>query len=396
MQHGHLADVIVIGLGAFGSATAYQLAKAGAQVIGIDRFVPPHDRGSSHGATRITRLAIGEGEVYVPLALRSHQIWHELEAASGQQLLLRTGGLIMGRREGQAQHHGQPDFVRRTMAAAARFGIEHEILAASDVAARFPQFITRGDELAYFEPEAGVLRPELCIDTQLRQAALRGAQLHYGETVVALSGTATGVQVTTDKARYAAARAIITAGPWVPGLVGGQFATHLRVLRQVMYWFEPAAPALYRSPGCPVFIWMHGSGDEDYLYGFPMVDGHAGVKLATEQHQLSTDPDRTERTVSAVEQQQMYRRHVAGRLQGLSERCVFAASCLYTVSTDSGFIVDRHPDVERVTVVSACSGHGFKHSAALGERLARHALMQRGDDLAPFALGRLSSAKPIA
>jgi sarcosine oxidase len=390
MTGAHVADVIVIGLGAFGSATAYQLAKAGARVIGIDQFTPPHDRGSSHGATRITRLAVGEGDVYVPLVRRSNEIWQELEAASGSQLYLRTGGLIMGPQDGNVRHHGKPDFVRRTVEAAVRYGIPHELLDASEVRARFPQFMTRGDELAYFEPDSGVLKPELCVQTQLKQAAALGATLRYGEAVTSMSSTAGGVTVKTVNGTCSAAKVIVTAGPWVPGMVGGRFATHLRVMRQVLYWYETKEPALYASPSCPVFIWMHGSGDEDYMYGFPMVDSHPGVKVATEQYQVTTDPDETDRQVSDVEKQRMFELNVSGRLRSVTSRCVHAASCLYTVSTDSGFIVDAHPEVEHVTVVSACSGHGFKHSAALGEHLARQATSQATEGLAPFSLARFS------
>lgn len=384
-----VADVIVIGLGAVGSAAAYQLARAGAQVIGIDRFTPPHDRGSSHGATRITRLAVGEGEVYVPLVQRSHMIWRELEAASGESLYLPTGGLIMGSADGRAHHHGRPDFVRRTAEIAAKHGIAHELLDGAAVARRFPQFITRGDEFAYFEPEAGVLRPERCIAVQLQQAAARGAMLRPGETVTAIEGDARSVSVTTTAGRYQADRAIVTAGPWLPGLVGGRFAAHLRVLRQVLYWFEPTEPALYRPPECPVFIWMHGGGDEDYFYGFPLADEHGAVKVATEQYQATTDPDQVDRNVAEVERRAMFDRHVAGRLRSVTPRCVHAAACLYTVSTDAGFVVDQHPASDRITVVSACSGHGFKHSAAVGERLAQQALGQPTPALASFGLARL-------
>jgi sarcosine oxidase len=193
----------------------------------------------------------------------------------------------------------------------------------------------------------------------------------------------------SDLGRYSAARALVTAGAWLPGLVGGRFAAKLRVMRQVLYWFEPTEPALYGPPSCPVFIWMHGSGDADYMYGFPMVDAHGGVKVATEQYQATTDPDRVDRQVAEDEQRTMFERHVAGRLRSVTPRCVHAATCLYTVSPDSGFVVDSHPEFEQVTVVSACSGHGFKHSAAMGERLAQQALGRETGALSAFSLARL-------
>lgn len=383
------ADVIVIGLGAFGSAVACQLAARGARVIGIDRHAPPHDLGSSHGATRITRLAVGEGAQYLPLVQRSHEIWRALEAQAGEPLYTATGGLILGAADGASQHHGRPDFVRRTIALAQQHGIVHEVLGAPEVMARFPQFMLRGDELAYYEPAAGVLRPERCIAAQLAVARRHGARLQVNEAVLSIEGTAHGVTVRTARATYAAARAVVTAGPWLPGLVGGAYAQRLRVLRQVLHWFRPKQPALYAPGRSPVFIWMHGRSDEDYFYGFPMIDGHEGVKVATEQYTATTTPEAVDRQVSAGEQARMFEAHVAGRLRSVTPEAVHAAACLYTVSTDSGFIVDAHPTQPNVTVVSACSGHGFKHSAGLGEALAQQIVGQAGGvDLSSFSLDR--------
>lgn len=384
------ADVIVIGLGAFGSAVACQLAMRGTRVLGIDRHAPPHDLGSSHGATRITRLAVGEGAQYLPLVQRSHEIWRALEAQAGEPLYTATGGLIVGAADGASQHHGRPDFVRRTIALAQQHGIAHEVLGAPEVMARFPQFMLRGDEVAYYEPAAGVLRPERCIAAQLAVARRHGARLQVNEAVLSIEGTAQGVTVRTARATYAAARAVVTAGPWLPGLVGGAYAQRLRVLRQVLHWFRPTQPALYAPGRSPVFIWMHGRSDEDYFYGFPMIDGHEGVKVATEQYADTTTPETVDRQVSAAEQARMFEAHVAGRLRSVTPEAVHAAACLYTVSTDSGFIVDAHPTQPNVTVVSACSGHGFKHSAGLGEALAQQILGQAGGvDLSSFSLDRL-------
>ncbi|SEK61691.1 sarcosine oxidase [Roseateles sp. YR242] len=385
------ADVIVIGLGAFGSATAWQLARRGAKVIGIDRFHPPHDLGSSHGATRITRLAVGEGEAYVPLVQASHRIWKELEAAHGEALYLPTGGLIMGAADGGAQHHGKTDFVQRTIGLARQYGITHELLQPDEVQARFPQFQLRGDELAYYEPESGVLKPERCVAVQLEAARQHGAALRMGEQVLAISETPGGVTVRTDKGTYSAGQVVFAAGPWTPGLVGDAYRAHLRVKRQVLFWFRPTEPALYGSPGCPIFIWMHGRGDEDYFYGFPMVDGHAGVKVASEQYLKDADPDQLQRSVSPEERETMFQTHVAGRLRSVTSECVQAVPCMYTVSDDSGFIVDAHPTLARAAVISACSGHGFKHSAGLGEAVAQHVLGEAGaPDLSAFRVSRFS------
>src|SRR5687767_14781221 len=176
------SDVIVIGLGAMGSAACYQIARRGARVIGIDRFAPPHSFGSTHGETRITRQAIGEGEQFVPFALRSYEIWRELESETGEDLLTITGGLIMS---SAVEHtlHGNTDFLKTTIDAASKFAIKHRVLNAHEISEEFPQFSLGGSEVGYFEEAAGFLRPERCVATQLRQAEKLGAVLRRNERV---------------------------------------------------------------------------------------------------------------------------------------------------------------------------------------------------------------------
>ena len=166
-------DTIVVGLGAMGSATLLQLARRGQRVLGLDRHDPPHAWGSTHGDTRITRVGIGEGEDYVPLVQRSHQIWREIEAETGADLLTQCGALILAPGSSTAVVHGKANFVRRTIAAAERFGIPHEVLAPEDCTRRFPQFRLRGDEVVYHEPGGGYVRPERCVEAQLMLARSR-------------------------------------------------------------------------------------------------------------------------------------------------------------------------------------------------------------------------------
>jgi len=384
------SDVIVVGLGAMGSAALYQLARRGVAVTGIDRFAPPHDRGSSHGESRITRQAIGEGEEYVPFALRSHEIWRELEADTGRALLSPIGGLIIGRRT-DAGIHGQADFIGRTIAAAQRFGIEHDVLSADDAQKRFPQFRLAGDETCYYEPGAGFLRPELCIATQIDRAQALGAVVRTGESVTSLTADATSATVVTKGATYTAGHLIVTAGAWVPQLLGGVFAKLLQVYPQTLYWFDPDDAAAFAPGRFPIFIWRHGAGEDDHFYGFPVVG--EGVKLATEQFAHVVGPDDVRAVPSAADAMRMYEAQVHGRLIGVSPRCIRAVTCLYTVTPGFGFVIDRHPDWERVLVASPCSGHGFKHSAAIGEALAERATTGSSClDLAPFSLARLGPA----
>jgi sarcosine oxidase len=374
-----------------GSASLYQLARRGARVIGIDRFHPPHDQGSSHGESRITRQAIGEGEEYVPFVLRSHEIWRELEAETGDQLLFQVGGLLMSRESGSARHHGQGDFVGRSIVAARRFGIAHEVLRGPEIQHRFPPFRLVGDEIGYYERGAGYLRPERCVAAQLDRARAHGADVRSREAVLRIEPHAADVEVITDKERYTAARVIVTAGAWVPALLGGPFATLLGVYRQVLYWFASDEPAAFAPTAFPIFIWIHGAAPTDHFYGFPLLS--EGVKLAREQFADTTDPDHVSREVPAAEIADMYATHIRGRLAGIIDRCVRTETCLYTATPDSRFVIDRHPDSDRIIVASPCSGHGFKHSAAIGEALAELALAGKSRlDLTPFSLARVSAA----
>ena len=384
------ADVIVVGLGAMGSATLYQLARRGTRVIGVDRFLPPHDRGSSHGESRITRQAIGEGEEYVPFVLRSHEIWRDLETDTGERLLLAVGGLVLGRPSVSARHHGKEDFVRRTIASADRHRIPHEVLSSPEVHKRFPQFRLVGDELGYYEPGAGLVRPERCVAVQLDRARAHGARVCTGETVLRIVAAGNEVRVVTDATTYTGGFTVITAGAWLPSLLGGRFGKLLKVYRQVLYWFAPDEASAFAPGRFPIFIWMHGAAESDHFdgfYGFPIVS--EGVKVATEQFVETVDPDRVGREVSGAEIATMWASHVEGRLAGVSDRCLRAVACLYTVTPDSGFVIDRHPDCERVIVASPCSGHGFKHSAAIGEAIAE--VVTTGSSrlpLTPFSLAR--------
>src|SRR5262245_41742168 len=222
-----------------GAATLYQLACRGARVLGVDRFAPPHGAGSSHGESRITRQAIGEGEEYVPFVLRSHEIWRQLEGDTGESLLWPVGGLFLSRQAGTALHHGQTDFVGRTIAAARQYGIEHELLSPAEVQARFPLFRLVGDEMAYYEPGAGLVRPERCVAVQLDRARAQGGAIRTGETGVRITPGPGDVRIRTDAATYVAGSVVVTAGAWTPGLLGEPFSSVLRVYRQVLYWFAP-------------------------------------------------------------------------------------------------------------------------------------------------------------
>ena len=376
-----------MGLGAAGAAALYQLARRGVKTIGIDRFAPPHDQGSSHGETRITRIGVGEGAPYPPLARRSHEIWRELEAETGADLLLQCGMLALGRRGGAM--HGRMDFIGQTIAMAERFDVEHERVDADEIGRRYPQLALNGEEAGYFEPGAGLVYPERCIAAQLEMARRLGAEIVTGETVATIERDGAGARVVTGAGTYAAGQVIVTAGAWAPGLVGAPLKD-LAIQPQTLHWFAAEDPALYRADRFPVFIWVHGAPPDDVFYGFPIPPGSAtqAVKVATETYDAIASPDGFDRSASPGSAEAMYRQHVQGRMRGLLPDAVKSVRCLYTTTPDSDFVIDRLED-SGVIVASACSGHGFKHSAAVGEMLAVAATEPGWTAPEAFRLGRL-------
>jgi sarcosine oxidase len=381
-------DVAVLGMGAMGAATLYQLAKAGSKVVGVDRHHPPHDQGSSHGDTRITRLSVGEGAQYLPIVRNSHRIWRELEALSGESLFEQCGVLVMTSRPDD-DANDPTDFTQRTLQLAKVNGIAHEALSAEQIRQRFAQFSPVLDTaVGYFEPSGGYVRPERCIAVQLQLAEERGATLLKGETVTQITSDEQGVTVITDQRTIYADKVVISAGMWSRELLGQPFDRLLRVCRQKLFWFELEEGACF-APVSPTFIYYHGSGDDDSNYGFPPLPGEGSLKVATEQYSEESSPDTLDRTISAAEARDMFDTHVRGKIAGVSSRLVKSAVCAYTVTPDSHFIIDEHPTLKNTLVVSACSGHGFKHSAALGEALAQWCMRGRSElDLSAFSLKR--------
>jgi len=383
-------DTIVVGLRAIGSAAVYQLAKRGNKVLGLDRFSPPHANGSSHGESRIIRQAIGEGEEYVPLVLRSYELWREIEKATGRELLKITGGLTLKSQNSEGVLHGRLDFLDQAIRCAKKFNIRHEIFETADIRKRYPQFAVT-DERAYFEYETGFLRPELCIEAQLHLARKHGAVVQTNEMIVSVGSSAdSGVTVQASRGAYSAEKVIITAGPWIARFLPTAYAHLFKVHRQVMYWFDirEDCRSTFAAPGSPIFIWIFAKGGEFGFYGFPTLDGKT-IKIATEKFTVITDPDHVQRGVSVEEKQSMYKDYVKGRLPGISDRCNAAASCLYTTTPDSNFVIDVHPDNDRIMIASPCSGHGFKHSAAIGEALAEQVIDGKSAiDISSFRMKR--------
>ena len=378
-------DAIVLGLGAMGSAATYQLASRGASVLGIDQLKPPHELGSTHGDTRITRIACGEGPEYSPFAKRSHQIWRDIESRTGRDLLTQNGLLVISGKGQRAAGHENPDFLKTTVTAAAAANIGYEILDGRTIRERFPAFNVNDDDEAYFDEVSGFVRPESCIEAQLQLAATSGAMLRFYEKVLKFEPDGDGVQVTTGVCTYRAKKLIITAGPWINQVLG--LDRQFSITRQVLYWFglkNQSQYAEFLPERFPVYIWQLPAPQS--IYGFPLI-GHPeqGVKIATEQYEDTTTPDTVRRSVSPDEITEMFRTYVGPFFPGLDENCVKTKVCLYTCVKNARFIIDHHPDIKNVIIASPCSGHGFKHSAAVGETLAQMALGQSHLDVSKFS-----------
>jgi sarcosine oxidase len=379
------AEFLVVGLGAAGAATCHELARRGADVIGIDRYAPPHEFGSSHGRTRIIREAYFEHPLYVPLVQRAYELWAELEELTGTVLYRQTGGLMIGPADGV--------LVSGAAHSARTHGLAFEELDAAAVRRRFPGLQPDETWSAVFEPRAGMLLPETCIRTLLRLAQGYGARVLTGTGIDGWHVDAAGDVVAHTRAGEIRARhAVFAAGPWLNPVLAAEHNGNaaplqlpLTVQRQVSCWFQPAPGVhAFRHDACPITIWEHAPGR--FFYTLPDI-GH-GVKAGIHFEGAPVQPDAVDRTVHMSEEMQM-RRLLDDWMPGSAHSIADANVCLYTMTPDGHFIIDRHPDHERVLLLSPCSGHGFKFVPAIGE-VAADVLLEGGSgfDLSPFSLAR--------
>jgi sarcosine oxidase len=345
----------------------------------LDRFYPPHELGSSHGQTRIIRKAYFENPFYVPLVQRAYELWADLGATVEQQLLLPSGGVMIGPPEG--------DLVKGAQRSAQIHGLDYETLSPSEVRQRFPVLNPPEEWVAVWDPGAGILFPEACIRAHLDLARQQGASLRFDESVTDWEPEGGGVQVTTSQGRYHAGQLLLTAGAWLGGLVP-ELDLPLTVERQVLYWFEPAARSEAFLPDrCGVYVWEYEP--DRHLYGFPNLG--EGIKVGIHHGGEPADPDTVRRTVDQAEVDRvraLFRRYMTDADGSLLKTAV----CMYTNTPDRHFLIDFHPDHPNVLIASPCSGHGFKFSSAIGETLAD--LLVEGQskfDLSAFALPRLLS-----
>ncbi|GAB0102947.1 N-methyl-L-tryptophan oxidase [Nocardia sp. JMUB6875] len=351
-------DVIVIGLGGMGSAAAYHLARGGQRVLGLERFTPAHDRGSSHGGSRIIRQSYFEDPAYVPLLLRSYELWEQLAKDSGDEVYRLTGGLYVG----------PPDSltVAGSIRASREWSLPHDLLDASEIRARFPNFTPEPHFVGLYEDMAGFARPERTVAAHLDLAAAHGATLRYGEVVESWRDTGSGVTVTTGTGTYSAGRLVICPGAWAPGLLA-DLGVEIEIERQVMYWFDPVVGSR-KFEGDPIYIAENDSGAQ--IYGFPAIDGQdGGVKTAFFRKGIRCTPETIDRQVHPEEITEM-RTRVRELLPALVGRAIHTATCMYSNTADQHFVIAQHPAHTAVTVACGFSGHGFKFVPVVGEILA--------------------------
>jgi sarcosine oxidase len=352
-------DVFIAGLGAMGGALARSLAKAGARVIGCDRYEPPHNLGSSHGESRIIRAAYFEDPVYVPLAQQAFADWRALERETGRSLLRITGGLNIGRADGM--------LVTGALLSARQHGLTHEVLPTEGIRRRHPGLRVRPDHVAVYEPEAGILDPEACVAAQLQSAQQSGAELHYGEQLVGWERT-DYFRIETSAAKYEAKQLVLAVGGWLPAFRPG---LPLTITRQPIFWFDTLDPEYFTPRRLPHYLIEFEPGR--VFYGFPDLGG--GVKCAIHHEGDPTHADAVDRELHETDLNQvraLVREFLPDALGPLRRSDV----CLYTKTADGHFLIDRDRSEPGLWLMSPCSGHGFKFAPALGDLLANALLLQ--------------------
>ena len=373
------ADVIVVGLGAHGSAAASALARRGLTVLGFDMDAPPHALGSSHGETRVIREVYGEHPAYVPIVQHAYRLWRRLEEEADPpvRLLRVVGGLSIGLPESE------------TLAGVERSSREHglpyELLEAGEIRARWPQFNPFPEMAGAYDPNAGALFVEPCLRAMLDDAARRGARLRMREPVRKWHPDGEGIRVYTDAGEYSAGRNVFAAGAWNRRWLS-KLNLPLRVERQVLLWFQPLRPELFGPDRCPNHAWEWKPGA--WLYCQP--DFGRGVKTAFHHDgEMHDDPESVDREVRPADEGNL-RAAISDILPDMGGAVLRSAVCMYTDTPDEHFLLDVHPGHSNVVIVSACSGHGFKFSPAVGEIAADLAVGQKSPyDISMFGIGRL-------
>ena len=356
-------DAIVLGVGGMGSATLYHLARRGQRVLGLEQFGVAHEMGSSHGLTRIIRLAYYEDPAYVPLLRRSYELWRELESGAGEQLLHICGSLDCGPADNEV--------FTGALRSCQQHDLPHEALGSAEITARWPGYRFPAATMGLFQPEGGFLRPEACIRAHVQAAQAHDASLRIGERVLDWQVGSDGlVQLRSDDAVYQTKRLIISAGAWAAQLLP-DLQTIACPERQVLLWLQPHEPQLFMPARFPVFNCMV---DEGRYYGFPNFAGQ-GFKFGRYHHLVeAADPDALDRELVTDVDEQLLRDFAESYFPAAAGPTLLRKVCMFTNTPDEHFILDRHPQHDQVTFAAGFSGHGFKFASVIGEIMADLAL----------------------
>jgi sarcosine oxidase len=373
-------DVIVVGVGGMGSAVAAHCAARGQRVLALEQHAIGHELGSSHGLTRIIRLAYFEHPSYVPLLRRAFALWRELEQGLAEPLLHITGALDVGW-AGSRVFEGSRLSCRE-------HALPHELLDAAALAARVPGWRPADNAMAVFQPDGGFLTPERCIQAHVAKARAFGATVLEHTPVLRWRAQNGGVQVHTADGTYDAGQLVLTAGPWMGDLVPS-LQPLLMPERQVLGWFGVSDHDAFAPAHFPVFVL---EADEGMYYGFPEY-GRPGFKIGRYHHHTErVHPDTMARDCTPADEAAL-RGAVRRYFPSANGALQHARTCLFTNTPDEHFIVDRAPDAPEVLLVSPCSGHGFKFCSVIGEVCADLVLRGHTDhDISLFRLDRFSQA----
>ncbi|MGB0578725.1 MAG: N-methyl-L-tryptophan oxidase [Limisphaerales bacterium] len=353
-------DAIVIGTGGVGSAALYHLARRGHKVLGLDYFSPGHDRGSSHGQTRIIRLSYFEHPDYVPLLRDAYSLWDELSEVRGEDLFHRTGLIYFGDPGGAV--------VQGLLASSMKHGLELQQLSESEAAKLYPGYVAPRSDSILYEEDAGYLRVEDCVRAHVEEAVRMGAE-HRRASVMSWKPTKSSVVVVTSEGSFEAKRLIVTAGCWSEYLLQ-DLKIPLRIVRKHMHWFATDQEHYREDRGCPCFFYQANGG---MFYGFPDIDG-GGLKVAEHSGGEEVFDHMSGGQEEEVEDTRRIKEFLNDHLPGISMKRTRREVCHYTMSPDENFIVDRHPEHESVVFAAGLSGHGFKFTSALGKTLAELAM----------------------
>jgi monomeric sarcosine oxidase len=374
-------DVIVVGGGVMGLATAYDLARGGRDVLLLEARAIGHAEGSSHGPSRIIRLTY-QSEDYIDLARAAFAGWETLGEEAGEPLLLQCGGLDFGPPD--ANH------MAALGEAMTRATVPHELIDAPEIRLRFPQLNPPEDAIGFYQPDYAMLPADTCVRLLAAGARAAGGDLREHEPVLSVAPSGDGVEVRTEHATHRASSAVLAPGSWLGPLAATLgLDLPLTVLKEQTSHFEPVDPALFAPGRFPLFI-QRFPGARTFGAGFPIFGEHPGPKLLIDRFGPVVAPDDPDRTIESGIQERLAR-YVAATVRGLTGRVLETTSCRYTLTPDEDFILDTHPAHPQIVIASACSGHGFKFATEIGRVLAALALGQpHGRDISRFRLDRPS------